>query len=282
MNRDTLHKRQTDTENEPFLTQEAPKATKKTRPILKGDGEVVAWGSSLCLVILLLVICCFFSADSTAFYYTLRIGALVVIAIFIHQTQWQPKSVRRQDFAAFEASYECPLGPPVAANPIVAMDILIGLEFVGTIEIELKADTAPKTVENFINYCGKGPGGYRGLWFHRVVQNFMCQTGLVRSQEGGSSIREIPEWDDENFILKHTERGIISMANKGPNTNTSQFFIAMKPLPHLDGKHVVFAQVLRGFDVVKAIESVGSSWNPLGFTSQMVHISRCEVLETPV
>ena len=119
----------------------------------------------------------------------------------------------------------------------------------GLIELELYPQNAPKTVNNFVFLAGEG--FYDGVTFHRVISNFMIQGGdPTGTGTGGPGYR----FEDEvkGNPLKH-ETGVISMANAGPNTNGSQFFITHSPQPHLDGKHTVFGKVLRGQDVVDAI-----------------------------
>ncbi len=119
----------------------------------------------------------------------------------------------------------------------------------GTIKLELYEDKAPKTVANFEKLANDG--FYDGLTFHRVIGNFMIQTGCPRGTgTGGPGYTFEDEFDD---TLRHDGPGVLSMANAGPNTNGSQFFITHVPCPHLDGKHSVFGRVLEGQDVVNSI-----------------------------
>ncbi|CAI5996690.1 unnamed protein product [Closterium sp. NIES-64] len=123
-----------------------------------------------------------------------------------------------------------------AARPRCFLDIAFDGQFVGRIEVEVRPDVAPKTVENFVGLCnGTSSGlGYKGLTLHRIIPGFMAQGGNC-----GSSIFGQP-FPDESFELRHTGRGVLSMANRGPNTNNCQFFICFTATPHLDGKHVTF------------------------------------------
>merc|ERR1712122_26303 len=151
----------------------------------------------------------------------------------------------------------------------------------GRIVMELRADVAPKTCGNFRCLCtgekGTGKSGkplhFKGSKFHRVIPDFMCQGGdfTAGNGTGGESIYG-SKFADENFTLKHTGPGILSMANAGPNTNGSQFFLCTTKTGWLDGKHVVFGSVTEGMDVVKKIEAVGSQ---SGKTSKTVTISDC-------
>lgn len=120
----------------------------------------------------------------------------------------------------------------------------------GTIRIELFDDKAPKTVENFETLCGKK--FYDGLKFHRVINDFMIQGGCPKGTGTGGPGYQFE--DEFHPDLKHDGPGILSMANAGPNTNGSQFFITHVACPHLDGRHSVFGKVIEGQDVVDAIE----------------------------
>lgn len=168
-----------------------------------------------------------------------------------------------------------------STNPKVFFDITIGGTPAGRIVMELRADVAPKTAENFRALCtgekGMGTSGkplhFKGSSFHRIIPEFMCQGGdFTRGNgTGGESIYGA-KFADENFTLKHTTPGLLSMANAGPNTNGSQFFLTTVPCPWLDGKHVVFGSVVEGMDVVETMEQVGSR---SGQTSAPVVIADC-------
>eukprot|EP00798_Chlamydomonas_sp_ICE-L_P019108 gene19107-25712_t len=162
------------------------------------------------------------------------------------------------------------------ARPNVFFDITIGGVSAGKIKMEV-----PKTAENFRCLCtgekGMGKSGkplhFKGSAFHRVIPQFMLQGGdfTAGNGTGGESIYGA-KFADENFQMKHLGPGTLSMANAGPGTNGSQFFICTEKTEWLDGKHVVFGKVIEGMDVVKAVEKKGSG---SGKTSAVIGIADC-------
>ena len=156
----------------------------------------------------------------------------------------------------------------------VFFDISINGQPAGRVLMDLFSET-PKTSENFRALCtGEKGFGYKGCGFHRIIPQFMCQGGdfTAGNGTGGKSIHGA-KFADENFIKKHTGKGVLSMANAGPGTNGSQFFLCLAKTEWLDGKHVVFGQVRpESFPLLDAMESKGSQ---SGKTSVPIVITDC-------
>lgn len=138
---------------------------------------------------------------------------------------------------------------------------------VGRIEIELFEDKVPRTAENFRMLCtgekGAGRSGanlhYKGCKFHKIIPGYLAQGGDFIKNDGSSNESVYgPRFEDENFSVHHSEKGIVSMANNGRNTNGGQFFISFTPAPWLDGKFVAFGKVINGMEIVDKIEAAGT------------------------
>ncbi|KAJ2480043.1 heme binding [Coemansia sp. RSA 2320] len=158
--------------------------------------------------------------------------------------------------------------------PRVFFKVFADDEPVGKIEMELYSKELPKTTKNFLELCTMEKGfGYRDSTFHRIIPQFMLQGGDFTNHNGtgGKSIYG-QKFEDEGFPYKHDVPGLLSMANSGPNTNGSQFFITTVPCPWLDGKHVVFGKVISDIKVIEKIESFGT---PSGKPSKRVYIKEC-------
>ncbi|XP_036181431.1 peptidyl-prolyl cis-trans isomerase A-like [Myotis myotis] len=159
-------------------------------------------------------------------------------------------------------------------NPTVYFNLAVDGEPSGRVSFNLFADKVPKTAENFRALStGEKGFGYKGSCFHRIIPGFMCQSGHFTRHHGtgGKSIYG-QKFEDENFVLKHTGPGILSMANAGPNTNSSQFLICAVKTEWLGGRHVAFGQVKDGMDIVTAMERFGAR---NGKTSKKITIADC-------
>nr|AEQ39058.1 putative peptidyl-prolyl cis-trans isomerase [Wolffia arrhiza] len=192
----------------------------------------------------------------------LVLGVLGVVLLF--------SSVQRKEVAQPEAPNEVVQVEEIhEITHRVFMDISFADQFVGRLVIGLYGKVVPKTVENFRALCagrvGVGSSGkllhYKGTHFHRVVWGFMIQGGdLVYGNGSGSDSIYGKSFDDENFTLKHSQAGIVSMVNFGPNTNGCQFFITTVKTSWLDGEHVVVGKVIEGMDTVFTIESSAGTY----------------------
>eukprot|EP00192_Tetraselmis_astigmatica_P013300 CAMPEP_0117666734 /NCGR_PEP_ID=MMETSP0804-20121206/10548_1 /TAXON_ID=1074897 /ORGANISM="Tetraselmis astigmatica, Strain CCMP880" /LENGTH=335 /DNA_ID=CAMNT_0005474327 /DNA_START=61 /DNA_END=1069 /DNA_ORIENTATION=+ len=187
------------------------------------------------------------------------------------------------------------LGGAEGRNSVVYFDVEMGGlhvkkgKLIGRLEMELFGRDCPKTAENFRQLCSAASGGlgkttglpltYLDCPFHRIIPGFMAQGGDFQRGDGtgGESIYG-GNFEDENFKHRHTTRGLLSMANSGRNTNGSQFFITFGRAPHLDGKHCVFGRVISGFQVLDAIEAMGSR---SGDPKQQVKITGCGEVKPP-
>jgi peptidyl-prolyl cis-trans isomerase A (cyclophilin A)/peptidyl-prolyl isomerase F (cyclophilin D) len=192
--------------------------------------------------------------------------------------QFMPKSLPTDAPVTTTVYFDMTIGNPIPIpnpNPNPNPDLPppnSGGKPAGRIEMGLFGGVVPKTAENFRALCtGEKGFGYAGSPFHRVIPGFMCQGGDFTNENGtgGKSIYG-SKFADENFDLGHGGPGCLSMANAGPNTNGSQFFICTSDTSFLDGKHCVFGKVTKGMDVVKLIEAVGSS---SGKTRQEVRVA---------
>lgn len=181
----------------------------------------------------------------------------------------------------YEEKVDGPVKPQAEITSRVYFDIDIDQEPAGRIVMGLFGNVVPKTANNFETLCrgneriGNTDMSYEGSTFHRIIPDFMIQGGQKPGRSIYGKIYPDGRFPDENFQLKHTGPGILSMANAGKDTNGSQYFITTKRTPHLDGSHVVFGVVLDGWDVVKAIEACGSY---SGKPTRHVVVRKCGVL----
>ncbi|XP_037509221.1 uncharacterized protein LOC119385930 [Rhipicephalus sanguineus] len=208
------------------------------------------------------------------------------LAIQSHERQEQQLlQLLREDWPSSSESEdlfeECAadLNANISKNPHCFLELKAKGKPLGRLEIELRADVVPRTAENFRLLCtGERGFGYRGSPFHRIVKDFICQGGAFETSAGkkfGRSAYEQRFFEDENFTLKHTGPGLLSMANMGPNRNGSQFFIMLTKAAFMDGRHVVFGKITKGMDVLKTMASYGTiSGKP---TAEVV-IDKCGVL----
>jgi len=163
--------------------------------------------------------------------------------------------------ASAKVEAQAPAAPAVAPGPTGKNPVVKISTSKGDMTVELFEDKVPNTVANFITLAEQG--FYKGMRFHRIIPGFMAQGGCPNSKEGAQGVPGTggPGYKFANECrsdLQHDGRGILSMANSGPNTNGSQFFICFKATPHLDGKHTVFGKVISGLDVLDKLEAAGT------------------------
>jgi peptidylprolyl isomerase len=202
---------------------------------------------------------------------------------YFSQESWRTWGNTEEDGPAVDA----PVKPQADITQHAYFDISIDNKPAGRIVMGLHGNVVPKTVNNFVTLCrgneraGRLRLAYQGSTFHRIIPGFMIQGGdfILHDGTGGRCVYETGRFDDENFSLTHKGPGILSMANAGRNTNGSQFFITTARTSHLDGRHVVFGVVTDGWDVVRAIEKIGS---PSGRPSSKVVITQCGVIDEHV
>uniref|UniRef100_S4RHF3 Peptidyl-prolyl cis-trans isomerase n=1 Tax=Petromyzon marinus TaxID=7757 RepID=S4RHF3_PETMA len=184
-----------------------------------------------------------------------------IFLVTVHDCQERLKTqCQAADAPPGATTEDAPLEVSSETNPTVFLDVAADDEPLGRISIELFANVVPRTAENFRALCTHEHGfGYRNSTIHRVIPGFMCQGGDFTNHNGtgGRSIYEKP-FEDESFKILHSRAGILSMANSGRNTNTSQFFITLRATSHLDHKHVAFGAVRSGMSIVRAMEELGS------------------------
>jgi len=193
------------------------------------------------------------------------------------------KKAKTEEITSQEKTEDIKIKRQLSVNPKVFFQISIDGQDVGKILMILRKDIVPKTAENFRALCTgehgigkntKKPLHYKNSIFHRIIPQFMCQGGDFTQGNGTGGISIYGnKFDDENFVLKHDSPGILSMANSGPNTNGSQFFICTVITHWLTGKHVVFGKVLEeSMNIVRIMEKQGSS---SGKPKQTIKITDC-------
>jgi cyclophilin family peptidyl-prolyl cis-trans isomerase len=185
-------------------------------------------------------------------YWLYGLTAVVLLAV-VGVLIWSSAKSPRDRASGAEEAQETGEVAADGSNPIVEIETTLG-----TIRAKLFRDKAPKTVENFLDLVKQG--FYDDIVFHRVIKGFMIQTGdPLGNGTGGRTDKGLPEktlLDEFHPDLRHDEPGVLSMANSGPNTGDTQFFITTVPTPWLDNKHSIFGQVVEGMDVVRKIENV--------------------------
>jgi cyclophilin family peptidyl-prolyl cis-trans isomerase len=180
---------------------------------------------------------------------------------------WYHRSLEKMNAAApAVVPYDAAVSPPAAPRPKAFLDVSIGGAPSERVVVELAKDVVPKTVENFTLMCTKGfesafgAGSFKNSVFHNITKGTYIVGGDVLAGDGTGGHAALEKgkrfFEDENFALQFSEEGVIGMANAGVNKNASQFFIALKPLPHLNGRNVAFGKIVDGKSVLKNIEAV--------------------------
>lgn len=180
---------------------------------------------------------------------------------------WYHRSLKKMNTpAAATIPYDAAMPSPAAPRPRAFLDISIGGSPAERLVVELAKDVVPKTVGNFSKLCtdgfesSLGSGSFKNSKFHNITKGVYIGGGDILHGNGTGGHAAVEEgsryFEDENFALQFTEEGVIGMANAGVNKNGSQFFITLKPLPHLNGRNVAFGKVVEGKNVLKNIESV--------------------------
>lgn len=226
-------------------------------------------------------------SSSSSFIWQAATLAVVGTTFYGLQTYFSDPSWRYSSEDDEGSSLHGPVPPQAEVTSKVYMDIAIAQQPAGRIVLGLFGNVVPKTAANFQALCEGNQEmhqiklRYEGSPFHRIIPGFMIQGGdfTRRNGTGGRSIYGNQcdgKFEDENFVLQHTGPGVLSMANAGPDTNGSQFFICTAKTSHLNGKHVVFGTVLEGWDVVKRIEACGTN---SGKPRKEVSIQKCGILK---
>lgn len=176
---------------------------------------------------------------------------------------WYHRALKKIETKSQETSikYDAAVPSPRLPRPRAYLDISIGESELRRIVIELATDVVPKTAKNFINLCTDSPlGSYKRTNIHNVTKGVYVVAGDILNGNGTGGHAALVEGDrffpDENFALQFSERGVVGMANGGVDRNASQFFVTLKPLPHLNGRNVAFGKIIEGLDNLKALESV--------------------------
>ena len=212
-------------------------------------------------------------------------GSYLIWQKFFNKKKLEPfliKSELQQEhiICPMSNNHESSLYLDISTNPY--FDITMNDTYLGRVIFQLFDDDVPKTCKNFRYLCSNGildksKPSYQDTKFHRIIKEFMLQGGDFTNGDGtgGMSIYG-DKFEDENFNLTHNQPGMLSMANAGPNTNNSQFFITVEKTPWLDNKHVVFGIIISGFDIIKKLEDIATDSNDKPV--QNIYISKCGLL----